>query len=231
MGASASVLDESSQRLLYSDIVKIYDEERGEEKACYNRVQSLLREALPRPPGAFILKKSATISADFIAGGPLANQPDIFNVGDVVKVFDDGFFCEGVIVDKYYDLGSVKIDFGDSSGIFKESDCSLVVASTDYEVGDKVEVKPDGSGLFFRGHVLRINHQSGTFDVVMDGDDPDDVETDVSIDCMRKIMTSRKLVVERWKKAIHGVIAMQAFVHLGHLHHMRELHDDDAITH
>jgi len=182
---------------------------------CFTRVRKKIEEVLPLPTQPQSIVASTSTSID---------------VGDVVKVFDDGFYCEGVVVDKVASKGLVKIDFGDSSSLFKESDCALVVAAVDFEVGDKVEVRPDGTALFFTGHIINVNHMDGTFDVHMDGDDDNDIEYGVAPANMRKIMTSRNLAVERWKRAVHGITAIRGFIHLGHIHHLRELsvntHDD-----
>lgn len=222
MGGAASVLDIDSQKALFSDLIKIYEEEKGEEKGCYNRMQKKINEVLPPPPK---LQQSGGNN------NPKGSIHSIIslNVGDVVKVFDDGFYSEGVIVDRIANQGLVKVDLGDSSSLFKESECALVVAATDFEVGDKVEVRPEGTALFFTGHIININHIDGTFDVTMDGDNDDDIEYGVTPANIRKVMTSRNLALERWKKAMNRVTAMRAFIHLGHLHHLKdvELHAHD----
>jgi len=137
-------------------------------------------------------------------------------VGDVVKVFYDGFWSEGVVVELIGDRFSV--DFGDVNHEFAKSDCHLVMRGLDFEEGDYVDVQVDC--LFFRGKIIAVNLVADgcTFDVQMDGDDPEDVERGVTAERLRKLMTSRPLAIERWKRVLNSIRAIQAFAHFGHFH-------------
>jgi len=120
-----------------------------------------------------------------------------FQVHDIVKVRDNSLIMfEGVIVDM---IGSriAKVDFGDDIGEFPVENLSLVMHGTDYEVGDHVQVRPEGMSLFFTGVVMVLNHD-GTLDVKMDGDETD-IEYDVSPENCIKLKTGRILVQDRWR--------------------------------
>eukprot|EP01034_Spumella_vulgaris_P023173 gene23173-29367_t len=88
--------------------------------------------------------------------------------------------------------------------------CTLVIRSDELEVGDKVEMKPAGSALYFVGIVSAINPDC-TCDIQMDGDDPDDIERNVNVDDIRKLMSKRALVVGRWRRAFMAVRATKKF--------------------
>jgi hypothetical protein len=49
----------------------------------------------------------------------------------------------------------------------------------------------------------------------MDGDDPDDIERNVELDCIRKLMSKRALVVGRWRRAFMAVRATKKFNKFG----------------
>lgn len=135
---------------------------------------------------------------------------DNFVVGDYLKVKEaNGSYVEGLMVERI-DNEKVMIDFcGDIKECYVE-ECQLLVKSDEVEIGDKVEVKPKGMSIFFVGKVIRLN-ENGTFDIAMEGDDPDDVERDVTADDLRKLMSRRALVVSRWKRAFMLIVAASAF--------------------
>jgi hypothetical protein len=78
-------------------------------------------------------------------------------------------------------------------------------------VGDIVKVRPKGSTstLYFSGHVVRIN-RNHTLDILMEGDDPADVEVGVDPGGVRKVMTRRAMVVGRWRSAFLAVVAVNS---------------------
>lgn len=176
-----------------------------EKYASMSSSSSFLAEAVSEPPVKIARKCDH------------ADVHTVVEVGDVVKVFFEGFWSEGVVVELIGDLFSV--DFGDTYHEFEKADCHLVMRGVDFEVGDFVDVQVGGSCLFFRGKIINLNlEKAGTFDVLMDGDDPNDIERGVSVEQMRKLMTSRPLAIERWKKVLNSIRAIQAFAHFGHFH-------------
>lgn len=142
-----------------------------------------------------------------------ASQITLFCVGDVVKVkFPDGTEPEGLVMEICTDAEKVLVDFC-SEGFVREvyaADCDLVVKSDVMEVGDQVQVQPKGSAIYFVGRVSQINND-GTYDVMMEGDDPDDIEFKVPPSNIRKLMSRRALVVARWKRAKMVVSSMNNF--------------------
>lgn len=130
-------------------------------------------------------------------------------VGDVVRVAAKGGFVEGLVIEI---IGPTKIivDCGDFNKEVHPDECELLAKVMDFEEGDKVEVKPADSQLYFVGKIIRI-HPDKTLDVLMDGDDPDDIEYNVSPDNARKLMSRRALVVNRWKRAFMLVLAANFF--------------------
>lgn len=131
-------------------------------------------------------------------------------VGDVVRVAAaKGAFVDGLVIEI---IGPTKIivDCGDFNKEVNPDECELITKVMDFEEGDKVEVKPADSQLYFVGKVIRI-HPDKTLDVLMDGDDPDDIEYNVSPDNARKLMSRRALVVNRWKRAFMLVLAANFF--------------------
>jgi hypothetical protein len=118
---------------------------------------------------------------------------------------------EGFIVERVNDV-KVKVDFGEA-GIREclVDNCTLVSRSYEFEVGDKVQAKMAGSFLFFVGTVVKIDYDQKTIDVLMDGDDPDDIELDVNFSDARKLMTRRALVQSRWRKTFMVIQASRFF--------------------
>lgn len=140
----------------------------------------------------------------------IKNVKNVFMVGDVVKARTNGMLFEGVVVGYTPNPHIIEIDFGDEIEEIDIDDCALVMNGLDYEVGDKVNACPPGAALFFVGTIVNIN-PDGTFDVLMDGDDEEDVERNIPADKIRKLRTGRQLVTSRWQKAFNVITAMKAF--------------------
>eukprot|EP01039_Chlorochromonas_danica_P005443 gene5443-5991_t len=136
---------------------------------------------------------------------------DQITVGDVVRVilFDPKQPKEGIVVEKVNKF-KLKIDFGDQLRECLIENCAILVRSNEFEVGDKVEARPGNSSLFFVGKVLQI-HDDKSMDILMDGDDPDDIEYSIPPENARKLMSRRSLVVNRWRKAFMLVVAANFF--------------------
>ena len=136
----------------------------------------------------------------------------LFTVGDFVKINNsDGTISEGLLMEVLDDQ-TVIVDIG-SEGIIKQvlaADCELIVKSDELEVGDQVQVQPNGSAMYFVGKISQINID-GTYDIVMEGDDPDDIESNVKIEHIRKLMSRRAIVVARWKRAALVVSSINNF--------------------
>lgn len=125
---------------------------------------------------------------------------DDFNVGDVVGMNEGERSREGIIVERINRL-TVRVDFDENSieDVLVEN-LTLILKFDDFEVGEIVELKPPGSHLFFVGKIVAINTDD-TIDVLMESDDPDDIERGVKKSDCRKLMTRRDLAVSRWRKA------------------------------
>jgi hypothetical protein len=116
------------------------------------------------------------------------------HVGDIVKVKDDGFYVEGVVI--IIEGDQCLVDFGveelhdspedqeqTASGDdiarkhFNIKDCILVMSGEEFEVGDKVEVKLEGTFLFAVGNIYKTHRKFNpetssvevTYDVHMEG--------------------------------------------------------------
>ena len=141
-----------------------------------------------------------------------ASQITLFCVGDFVKVvFPNGTAPEGLVME-IIDSEKVVVDFC-ADGFVKEvyaADCELIVKSDTMEIGDQVQVQPVGQHNFFVARVAQIN-SDGTYDVVMEGDDPDDVELAVPATNIRKLMSRRAIVIARWKRAAMVVSSINNF--------------------
>ncbi len=135
-----------------------------------------------------------------------------FAVGDVVKARDGGMMFEGVVVN--ISGGLVDVDFGDAVESVRVENCSLVMSGLEFEVGDKVEYTPPHTLLHFLGTIIEINQELLIADVLMDGDDPDDVERGVPFDALRKVKTGRDLT-EKFKRGIKLVQTINKFKLLG----------------
>lgn len=131
-------------------------------------------------------------------------------VGDIVSVtIHDQLPKEGIVIEKV-NHSKVKVDFGEYIKECMLDNCVLIVRSDEFEVGDKVEARPKGSSLFFVGKVVKV-HADKSIDVLMDGDDPDDVEYGIPAEEARKLMSRRSVVVNRWKRAFMLVVTANFF--------------------
>jgi len=139
-------------------------------------------------------------------------QPPSFYVGDIVKAKVDGMLFEGVVIHNGDDDGTIEVDFGDDIEKVNISDCSLVMSGLDFEVGDLVQARTAESFLYCHGKVLKINHD-GTFDILFDGDDDDDVERNIPHHFVRKHRTGRAMVKMRWHRAKAVLATIRAFNH------------------
>lgn len=136
---------------------------------------------------------------------------DQITVGDIVRVmyFERAVPEEGIVIEKINQY-KLKVDFGEHVKECLLEDCALLIRGDEFEVGDKVEARPKGSSLFFVGRVIKV-HEDKSIDVLMDGDDPDDVEYGIAEEDARKLMSRRSVVVNRWKKAFMMVVATNLF--------------------
>lgn len=135
-----------------------------------------------------------------------------FMVGDIVKVRQGFMMFEGVVVDAGNE--TLDVDFGDDIEKVPVETCCLVMNGLDFEVGDYVSACPAGD-LYFNGKIVSIN-TNGTFDILFDGDDPEDVEHNIRPDKVRKIRTGRQLVINRWQRAKQLISMGIAWASLGH---------------
>eukprot|EP01031_Cornospumella_fuschlensis_P036203 gene36203-43914_t len=136
---------------------------------------------------------------------------DQITVGDIVRVmyFERSVPEEGIVIEKINHL-KLKVDFGEHVKECLLEDCALLIRGDEFEVGDKVEARPQGSSLFFVGRVIKV-HEDKSIDVLMDGDDPNDIEYGIAAEDARKLMSRRSVVVNRWKKAFMMVVATNLF--------------------
>lgn len=135
-----------------------------------------------------------------------------FMVGDIVKVRQGFMMFEGVVVDA--SNTTLDVDFGDDIEKVSIENCCLVMNGLDFEVGDYVSACPAGD-LYFNGKIVSIN-TNGTFDILFDGDDLEDVEHNIRPDKVRKIRTGRQLVINRWQRAKQMISMGLAWAALGH---------------
>jgi len=144
-----------------------------------------------------------------------------FDVGDIVRVKNPGPNVgsnnEGVIVERLTD-GILRVDFGDYSDFYEISRCELILRSQEYEIGDIVKMIPPGRTLYFAGKVVSVNADN-TLDILMDGDDPEDIEKSVSKVNVTKVMTRRALVIGRWRSAVAAVIAVNSMIKMNDIKH------------
>lgn len=135
-----------------------------------------------------------------------------FCLGDIVSTNGDG---EGIILDKT-EIG-FKVDIGRNELVeLPASKLKLILSGLDYEVGDKVQVRPVGSATFYTGHVVAIHKhlEDGgltTYDVEMLGE-AGDMEKSVLPTNMRKVL-SHRLIKRKLRKLINTVHAVAAFAH------------------
>mmetsp|Transcript_21911 Transcript_21911/g.36684 ORF Transcript_21911/g.36684 Transcript_21911/m.36684 type:complete len:245 (+) Transcript_21911:189-923(+) len=136
-----------------------------------------------------------------------------FSVGDFVeyKVGDEPPL-EGIIVE-IIDDSTITVEFGGAGETTKDVPsalCKAIVKSDELEVGDQVQIQPEGSYMTFVGRISEIN-PDGTYDVQMKGDDPDDVEKGAQKQNITKLMSRRALVIARWKRAAMVVSSIHKF--------------------
>eukprot|EP01036_Dinobryon_divergens_P030821 gene30820-40123_t len=124
-----------------------------------------------------------------------------FDVGDIVRINESSsnhHHSEGVIVERVTNA-IIRVDFGDVHGEFDIFHCDLILRSDEYEL------------------VHQLN-ADGTLDILMDGDDPEDIERKVPKKNITKVMTRRALVLSRWRSAAAAVIAANSMVRGMHSH-------------
>eukprot|EP01039_Chlorochromonas_danica_P006620 gene6620-7313_t len=149
---------------------------------------------------------------------------DQITVGDIVRVHFYESEKEGIVIEKL-SQSTLRVDFGEFIKECTVENCQLLVRSVEFEVGDKVEARPHGSTLFFVGKVIKV-HEDKSIDVLMDGDDPDDIETNIPLEEARKLMSRRSVVVSRWKRAFMLVIAANFFKRIAFKPQSEEKHEE-----
>lgn len=139
----------------------------------------------------------------------MAEQPQIiFMIGDIVKAKVGFMMFEGVVVGNGQP-DVLEVDFGDAIEEIPVMDCALVMNGLDFEIGDFVSASPIGD-LYFNGQIVNIN-SNGTFDIHFEGDDEDEIETQIRPERVRKLRTGRQLVLSRWHRAKSMISASIAF--------------------
>lgn len=206
MGAGSSFLDlpEDEREVIFQEMKDMYENEYLPQvqsgKLREGEGYSIFREKLNKYLDSKNVKTTIPIQevAEIFHHSP-------FSVGDVVKARDGGLMFEGVVVN--FADGKVEVDFGDAIEQFPPELCSLVLSGIEFEVGDKVEYTPPNMCLHFCGTIIAIDSMNLTADILMDGDDPDDIERGAEFSSMRKIRTGRDLS-EKFKKGIKLVQAV-----------------------
>jgi hypothetical protein len=140
-----------------------------------------------------------------------------FCLGDIVTVrIGDKIVSEGLVVD-IIGTNRIRVDCGEITKIFDVSQCELLMSASELEIGDKVEMNPPGSFLFFVGIIKTIN-PDGTYNLLMEGgggeDDEggaieDDYEMNVPREAIRKIASKRLKGILR--KSTWAIVAVQNF--------------------
>lgn len=133
-----------------------------------------------------------------------------YYVGDIVKAKVDGMMFEGVVMLYGEDDDTIDVDFGDDIETVRASDCTLVMSGLDFEVGDYVQARTIDSAMYCHGKIIKI-HLDGSFDILFDGDDEDDIEKNVPHEFVRKHRTGRDLARKRWNKARTMLSSVKAF--------------------
>lgn len=197
MGAAASLtvnMSDERQFALYEQLKEEYERNKDNGKS---------------PTENFMFYKRKYEA--FVEASAHAERLVVYNVGDIVDCgTEDG--GEGIIVDLTED-GKYRVDVGRKHLVdLPAVKLKLVLNGLEYEVGDKVQVRPVGSYTFFTGWVIAIHNSSThsdqnhvTYDVKMAGDD-DDIERGVAAYNMRKLL-SHRLVRKKFKKIINTVMA------------------------
>lgn len=206
-GASGSMMDEEQDFEIYKALSKQYEEEylpKIKAGGMTERDAYLAMKAQHKQMSAAKAAASGMSIDSDDRSIPWDKGPrKVFQIGDVVRVTEFEQDREGVVLEMV-GTDRVIVDFGDSYDEFDVGDCKLLVKSEEFELGDKVQIN-DG-GLFFLGNIQSIN-KDRTYDVLMIGDDPDDIERGVRGDSMRKVMTNRSVATARFRKASLAVIA------------------------
>lgn len=128
---------------------------------------------------------------------------DAFLVGDIVRATLGGpIRYEGVVVDIDTQQELLRVDFGDTVESLPVEQCIKVLSWDHLEVGDKVQVRPEGLFQYFTGSVIKVN-LDGTYNVQYE--DSEDVENNVQLSNIRKLATGRTMASRRWKAVIHAV--------------------------
>jgi len=153
--------------------------------------------------------------------------PPAFYVGDVVKAKVDGMMFEGVVVNNGSDDNTVEVDFGDEVEVVDIDDCAIVMSGLDFEVGDLVQARTADSVMYCHGKILKIS-LDGTFDILFDGDDEDDVERGIPHEFVRKHRTGRELVKKRWQRARTIISSMRAFGGIKMIPGITDDHDEES---
>lgn len=147
-----------------------------------------------------------------------SQKSEYLDVGDVVRVNHPGPHVgiqnEGVIVERITDV-IVRVDFGDSAEEYDISDCQLLLKAHEFEEGDLVKMMPKGKAYYLAGRIKQVN-KDGTLDILMDGDDLDDIEHAVDPKTVMKVMTRRALVIGRWKAAVAAVVTVNSLMRSHH---------------
>ena len=108
------------------------------------------------------------------------------------------------------DLDTIQVEVGDSTKEFKTADCSIIVKSEDFELNDLVQMKPEDSALYFNGVVQGIN-KDGTLDILIEGDDLEDVEMNVNR-CVNKTRCTI-LLKEQANQCLRCIFKTDLFYH------------------
>lgn len=213
MGASASMgilIDEDTDFAIYREISHIYESEflskiksgAMTEKDAYMAIKSKYLDLAAKAKATPDKVKPGHGDRKLLSweAGTFATK---FHIGDVVSVEELDVVREGVVLE-LSDQDKVIVDFGDFADEYNTNECTMLVRSDQFEVGDKVEVKD--AGLYFLGNIVGLN-DNGTYDIVMMGDDPEDIERGVSKDNLRKVMTKRDVALSKFRKASLAVVA------------------------
>lgn len=213
MGAGASILQDKQAFFHLRDVYESENLREMSAEAGLGRLKTKFDELQ-----SSVAKKAKTTEAED-DGEPHLSAHE-YGIGDVVRVNvrDGGTTLEGVITSVCkLEAHAVVVDFGDGEETVDLANLQLVLLSTDFEVDDCVECMPPGYALYFRGHIIKNNHDK-TFDVKIDGDDPDDIEYNVPHAHIRKLMTGRNMASLRLHKTVSAVKAINAFRSMGKFH-------------
>lgn len=143
---------------------------------------------------------------------PSSKLPIKFQLGDIVEItLPENTTMDGLVIE-IIGSGRIRVECADRVHLCSVKDCALLKSADELEIGDKVEMQPPGSFLFFVGTIISTN-EDGTFDIKMnaDGDDEDgepDIETHVSRDLIRKIASNR--LKGQFKKGGWAIVALNA---------------------